>query len=235
MNTTFPLRAARLFSPWLCLALAVALALSGCADAQLAAVPAQGVDIDPSGRVASIEGGGLIVRAGQVETPYNLDRKITTFQLTIINPTDQAVEFLPKDLVLFDSTGGQHYPLTPDALMEAASSGSTVAPRTFISMGYGVGYPRYSGYWGYRWYDPWVDAPSYSGRSYEGLIARAFQIRPMTVFPGANISGLVYYPIPAKDLYSAQLTVTRFLRKPSQSDPNPPEFSYHFRFQLTKS
>lgn len=206
--------------------------LAGCSTAQLLPMSGPGVQVDPSGRVATIHGDVLVVRAGQVETPYRLDRKLTTVKLTIINPTGSPVEFMPREIVLLDQDGTQYFPLTPDALMEAAESGAS--PRTFVSYGFGYshGYP-YGHYWDAHWgYAPFTTTTI--NPSYQGLIARAFPIRPVTIHPESNITGNIYYPIAAKYMTHARLNVTRFLESPVPDNPNPPQEAYEFEFNIVE-
>ncbi|MBZ0258720.1 hypothetical protein K8I31_21825 [bacterium] len=204
--------------------------LAGCSTAQLMPMSGPGVQVDPSGMVATIHGDVLVVRAGQVDTPYRLDRKLTTVKLTIINPTDAPVEFMPKEIVLFDQDGTQYYPLTPDALMEAVESGAS--PRTFISYGFG-----YSHGYGHYWDAHWVYSPFTATTikpSYQGLIARAFPIRPVTIHPESNITGNIYYPIAAKYMTHARMNLTRFLEAPAPDNPNPPQEAYEFEFNVVE-
>ncbi len=210
----------------------IVLLLSGCSTAQLMAVSGPGVSVDPSGQVATIRGDELVVRAGQVNTPYRLDRKLTTIRVTVINPTGSPIEFMPKEIILFDQDNAQYFPLTPDALVEAAESGSR--PHTFVSYGFGYsrGYP-----YGHYWNSHWHYAPFYTTTvrpSYQGLIAKALPIRPLTIHPQATISGNVYYPVAAKHMTNARLRVVRFLEPPGPEDQNTPYEAYDFDFTVVE-
>lgn len=210
-------------------AAALALSLAGCSTAQLVAQPGPGVQVDPAGTTATTRSGDLTIRAAHVEAPYSLDRRLTAVRLTLINSNPAPVEFIPKDVVLFDQYGAQHFALGPDALLEAAEA-RVRYPRSHITLGYGYSSYYHHGY--HHWYSP---MPLYSsGRSYEGLIARALPLRTLTVFPQSNVSGLVYFPIAADDMTSARLRVTRFLRPPQPDAPAPPEESVEFSFVVMK-
>lgn len=208
------------------------LLFSGCSSAQLMAISGPGVQVDPSGQVATIHGDVLIVRAGQIETPYRLDRKLTTIRVTVINPSGSPIEFMPKEIVLFDQNGTQYFPLTPDALVEAAEGGAR--PRTFVTYGFGYsrGYP-YGHYWNTHWYYAPYSTTTVQP-SYQGLIARALPIRPVTIHPDSNISGNVYYPIAAKHMTNARLRLARFLEPPTPDSPNPPQEAYDFEFNVVE-
>ncbi|MDP8243415.1 MAG: hypothetical protein P9L94_04980 [Candidatus Hinthialibacter antarcticus] len=207
--------------------------LTGCSTAQLMPISGPGVQVDPSGKVATIHGDVLTVRAGQIETPYRLDRKLTTVRMTIINPTDAPIEFMPKEIVLFDQDGTQYFPLTPDALIEAAESGAR--PRTFVTygLGYSRGYP-YGHYWNTHWYYAPFSTTTVQP-SYQGLIAKALPIRPVTIHPESNITGNVYFPIAAKYMTNARVRLTRFLESPGPDNPNPPQEAYDFEFNVIEN
>lgn len=206
------------------LAIVVCL-LGGCATTRYMAIPSQQNDVDPSGTVATLTQGQLTLRVRQVESPRGMRSSITAFELTVINPTETVIEFIPKEFVLFTETGNQFFPLNPDALLEAANASTS---RSSVYMGYGYGSHYSRGYVGYNYgFGPPLH---YHRPRYEGVIARAFPLHPVPVYPGASVSGRLYFPFAAKDVDSPRLQIVRYIQAPSPDMPPPQEAIYPFSF-----
>ncbi len=207
---------------------------ASCASIQMAAVPEPGVTVSPDGSMASASKEGMAISVAKAETPHNLDKRLTTFNVTIINQTDQNYEFIPKEFVLFDQMNRQFLALGPDALVEAAVTGSGTVTHAHWGVGYHYYHPGffYHGYYSPFWYDPW---PVYSySRPYRALLAKALPIRPISVYPHSTVSGYVYFGISAEYLERVTLKITRFAERPTPENPSPREIPNEFRFNVFK-
>ncbi|RJP18291.1 MAG: hypothetical protein C4527_29270 [Candidatus Omnitrophota bacterium] len=194
------------------------------------AIPQPGMNVTPNGSMATISQGGLAVSVAQAKTPYDLDRRLTAFDVTLINQTDQDLEFIPKDVVLFDQVNRQFFALGPNAIYEAA-----VAGRDYVGhVGLGFGYHHFHRGYGFGYYAPvWIDPwPVYSSRPYQALIAKALPIRPIVIYPRSMVSGSVYFGIAGKGLQSVHLSISRFTSRPTPENPHPPELTYLFPFNV---
>lgn len=214
----------------LLLFLSVLLA-SGCATTRFTGVATPDVSVDPSGIWVSQIQGTLMLKVRQTNAPRGLSRSITAFELTVINPTDTEVEFIPKEFVLFNEYGNQFFPLNPDALLEAASATTS---RSSVYLGYGVGSHSSAGYLGYR-YGFGVPYYAHPRRTYQGVLAKAFPLHPVVVYPNSNLSGVLYFPVGAREFDEPRLQIVRFIQHPREDMPPPQQALYSFSFRAKSS
>jgi len=189
---------------------------SGCQSFQFAALPTNGVTVMPNGRMGSLSLEGLAISAYSTKTPYDLGDKITTFHTTLINQTDQPIEFIPKQYLLFDQNNRQYLALTKPDLSEAAGMGG----RPHGSMAWGIGggtFRSRSFYHAHYYANPYWDYdPWRYRRAYQGLLAKALPIHPITIYPHAMIDGNVYFAVSPKYLRHIRLNIVRFSNRPSR-------------------
>lgn len=199
---------------------------SACATPRFMPLSTPESRISPNGEILTVEKAGLIVNARHIETPYSL-RRITTFEITLVNPNDREVDFYPKEFLLWDQNNRQYSALRSEALTEAALAGVSYAPAFQWGFGYGYYHHYHDPWrWGFYGYDP------YPYRSYEGLIAKALPMKPIAIFPRATVTGNVYFPVSAGRLRSVQLAILRFDGPPREIQNLPPEISYIFEFAV---
>lgn len=207
----------------------LAVSLTGCATPRLVAVPDGSARVSPGGRFATLEREGLAIQTVHADTPYRLDRNITTIEATLINRTDAPIDFYPRPYTLFDQNGRQHTALGPGALAEAAATGVWGGYSSVYAVGPGFHHPHWG--YSYHFYDPYPFYRGYWSRPpYEALIASALPYRPITVYPQASVTGNLYFAVPPKELESAKLVVARFAEAPRKDAPPPREIVYEFHF-----
>ncbi len=207
---------------------------SACATPQFMVQPSEGVTIMPDGKMATLSHEGLAISVYRIPTPYDLNDKITTFRVSLINQTDNPIEFIPKQYLLFDQNNRQFLALTKSDLTEVAETRG--GPHGSMSWGFGFGTFRshsiysmhyYSNpYWGY---DPWV-----ARRSYQGLLAKALPIFPITVFPRAIVEGNLYFAVDPGWLRNVRLQITRLSTRPD-SEQRSIEIPYIIQFTVIQS
>ena len=98
----------------------IPLVLLCCSSPQFIGMPTQDASIIPGGTMVVVSKEGLAISACKVPTPYGQGNRILAFSVELINQTDQPIEFLPKDIFLFDQLNRQFPPLPPEALIEAS-------------------------------------------------------------------------------------------------------------------
>lgn len=207
-------------------ALLLIMIIAACATPQFVANPTQEAKPIPNTNKLSIQKGNIIINAGPVNTPAGLGQKITTIEVTLVNPTSQEVHFFPKDFLLFNQQDRQFYPLHREALTEAALS------RAYRPGPYHLGYGFYDGpfyHHYYRWGPGWY-SPSYGGRSYQGLIAKALPLEPITIYPNSTVSGYLYYPVSPTSLDYFRVVISRFTERPTGPEDLKPSVRYEFSF-----
>lgn len=204
--------------------------MQGCATTKMAAIPGGDATVTPNGTFSIVEKEGVTISAAYTKTPYSINA-ITTFYVEVYNNTDQAIEFLPKPYLLFDETGAQYMAMGPNALAEASMAGSY--RNGYYSMGFGYGHPFGWGHSHSLFYSyPGYYDPPFSGRTYQGMIAKALPVYPMTVHPRAKVFGNVYFPVRPKRLEKADLVITRMTSMPINNQPAPREVEYRFAFDV---
>lgn len=206
--------------------------LSGCASSQFMAKPGNGVTIMPDGKMATIGQNGLAISATKINTPYGLSDRIVTFQVTLINQTDQPIEFIPKQYLLFDQNNRQFLALTKPDLSEAAGNSP---PRGSVSWGFGMGTFHSHSMWGMHYYSSpyWFNDPWFPRQSYQGLLAKALPIQPVTVFPHAMLDGNIYFAVPPSTLTAARLQIVRYSQIP-EKDSATEEIPYCFDYSVVR-
>lgn len=210
----------------------LSFALMSCASPQFLAEPSDGVFVAPNRLMASSAKDGIAISAQQIETPYGLYNRITTFHITIINQTDNPIEFIPREYVLFDQLQRQYFALSKLDLTEAAAAGM-YAGRIHWGVGYGFHHYHYP----YRHYSFYAYNPFFYSYpepypvSYRGLISNALPINPFKIFARATYEGNLYFPVPPKSLQQARVRITRLKERPRQSEP-PVEIPYTFVFSV---
>lgn len=207
--------------------------MSGCATPQFIAQSSNGVVVTPDGKMATMSLRGLAVNAVKIDTPYGLSDRIITFRISLINQTDQSIDFIPKQYLLFDQINRQYLALTKPDLTEAAERDGS--PHGAMSWGFGMGTFHSRSMFGMHYYSApfWYDDPFYPRRSYQGLLAKALPIHPITVFPRAIVDGNVYFAVPPSSVQSARLQITRLSRIPSDNTPAE-EIAYQFEFTVLR-
>ncbi len=215
------------------LLIGVSILFSGCTTIEMTAVPKPGVSVSPSGEMASVSKEGLAISVSEAETSSKLKRVLTPFNVVLINQTDHEMEFIPKDILLFDQNNRQFFALKKDALIEAAVSGSEYIGHMSWGVSYHHYYPGYGFYGHYYpwWHDPW---PVVYTRPYRAILAQALPIRPITLKPHSTVSGNIYFGVSKKFLQSVRLELTRFAQMPTPSDSNPREIMYTFHFNVIR-
>lgn len=204
--------------------------MQGCATTKMMAIPTDETTVTPDSTFGIVSKDGISVSAAFTKTPYSIS-SITTFYVEVYNNTDQAVEFLPKPYVLFDETGAQYLAMGPNALAEASMAGSY--RNGYYSFGMGYGHPFGWGHSHSLFYSyPGYYDPPFSGRTYQGMIAKALPVYPMTVHPRAKVSGNVYFPVRPKRLEKVDLVITRMLSMPINNQPAPREAEYRIAFDV---
>jgi len=214
--------------------LAAGLILSGCTTAKFVAVPTEGATVTPGGMYSLVEKEGVAISVTRIKTPYSI-RRITTFHVEIYNQTGYPVEFFPKSYLLFDQRGTQIQAMGPDALAEAAFSGSSYFGSR-IGIGYGH-YGHYRGgysYYSYRHHFPHHYTYYSYGRSYGGMIGRMLPFRPITIHPKSKVGGNIYFAVKPSDLSQAKLFISRFNEPPLKDQPLPHSLMYEFLFDVVK-
>lgn len=206
--------------------------LGGCASSQFMAQPGDGVTIMPDGKMASIAQNGLAITATKTGTPYGLNDRIVAFQVTLINQTDAPIEFIPKQYLLFDQNNRQYLALTKPDLSEAAGNG---APRDSAFWGFGMGTFHSHSMIGMHYYSSpyWFNDPWFPRQSYQGLLAKALPIHPVTVFPHAMMDGNIYFSVPPSALTAARLQIVRLSRIPEKDSPAE-EIPYCFDYSVIR-
>lgn len=225
MNTTITYQ-----NIFIALFLSVGLLLTGCATTKMTARPSEGATTTPNGTFSIVGQEGVVISAAYTTTPYKI-KGITTFFVEVFNNTANTIEFLPKPYLLFDQSGSQYLAMGPNAISEAASSGSY--RNGYYSFGFGYGpygtFHSHSLMYGYPgYYEPYY----FTGRKYQGMIAKALPVRPITIHPHAKISGNVYFAVNPKSLQTAELVITRMAQMPHTNEPPPRDIEYRFPFDV---
>jgi len=222
----------RTFAHFVFITLAMGLFFA-CASPQFYARPGEGVTIMPDGKTASIIQEGLALHAAKINTPYGLGSKIVTFRVTLVNPTDTPIEFIPKQYYLFDQNNRQYLALTKPDLSEAADLGGR--PGGSISWGFGMGTFHSRSMYALHYYSNpyWYNDPWGPRRSYQGLLGKALPIHPVTVFPHAQLEGNVYFAVPPSTFWTARLQIVRFAEIPEPEKPVR-EITYCLDFTVEK-
>ena len=212
---------------------AILLLGSACATPRLLAVSTPGVTTSPGGQFAYMEKEGLAIHVTHADTPYRLNRRITTFHLQLVNTTNYPIDFVPQPFLLFDQADHQYFALGPDALAEAVATGS--AYRSSYSFGMGFGSWRggsFSQYhFAYGGPFPYYEPPAY-GWPYQSLVGAALPFHPITVYPGATVEGNVYFGIGAKYINTARLRLIRLDHLPTPASGAAREIVYEFSFNV---
>jgi hypothetical protein len=208
------------------------LLCSGCATRKFHAIQTPDANVTPDQSLVMIAREGLAISVAKTRTPYGHESRIVSFEVTLINQTDEPLEFIPKDAFLFDQKNRQVPALSKEALMEA----STRREKRWSGAigwgwGYGPGYRR-SMVHGSWWHSfgspsPW-DAP----RRYEGMVGKAMPFTPVTIFPQARLSGHLYFEARVKELTAVQLRITRLKEMPQPNQTAPREIVYTYQFAV---
>lgn len=208
---------------------AIGLFLQGCATTTMIARPLEDSTTTPNGTFAIAAKEGFTLSVAHIKTPYSM-KSVTTFFVEVHNNTSSTVEFIPKPYLLFNQSGSQYMAMGPNALAEASASGSY--RRGYYSMGFGHGpygsFHSQSLFYSY----PGYYVPHYSGRSYQGMIAKALPVHPMTIHPHAKVSGNVYFAVNPKYLDSVELLITRMAQMPRSNEPPPRDIEHRFAFDV---
>ena len=209
------------------------LMLSGCQSAQFAARPTNGATVMPDGRMAVLSIEGLAISAYKTDTPYGLGNKITTFHTTLINQTDKPIEFIPKQYFLFDQSNRQYMALTKPDLSEAAAMGR--GPHGSVAWGIGGGTFHSRSFYHVHYYSNpyWDYDPWRYRRAYQGLLAKALPIHPITIYPHAMFEGNIYFAVPTKFLRNVHLNIVRFANRPDRETPTR-TIPYSIEFDVIK-
>lgn len=216
-----------------CALMLILASLSGCAYTQLTALPKGGTEVDPSGEVSSVQQAGLILRAQQTDPPRSARNELTAFAITIINPNEEPMPFIAKEILLIDQYNRQYYALGPEALLETADQGSNYRYSVGLANVWGHSTFATRGYFGYHYGYPWYDPFYYHHHRhdhYQGILAKALPREPIEVQPNATVTGNVYFPVPASEIGISQLRLTRFLSRPKPEAPQPQEITATFYF-----
>ncbi len=213
--------------------LSTLIIFSGCQTAQFMAQPANGVTVMPDGRMASLSLEGLAISVYNTKTPYGLGDDITTFHTTLINQTDQPIEFIPRQYLLFDQNNRQHLALTKPDLSEAA--GMRARPHGSMAWGFGGGAFHSRSFYHVHYYaNPYWNYDPWRYRSaYQGLLANALPIHPITIYPHAMIDGNIYFAVSPKSLRNVRLNIVRFSSRPSR-DTTTRTIPYSIEFEIIK-
>ncbi len=204
---------------------------SGCQSAQFMAQPTNGATVMPDGRMALLSIEGLAISAYKTKTPYGLGDKITTFHTTLINQTDHPIEFIPKQYLLFDQNNRQYLALTKPDLSEAA--GMRSRPHGSVAWGFGGGtFHSRSFYHAHYYANPYWDYGRYR-QAYQGLLAKALPIHPITIYPHAMTGGNIYFAVSPKSLRNVRLNIVRFSSRPSR-ETTPRTIPYSIEFDVIK-
>ncbi|MFB3787586.1 MAG: hypothetical protein ACE15F_14590 [bacterium] len=209
-----------LFFAWL------ALLTAACASPRFVAQPSPGANIVADSTMSSVSQAGLAISVRQDATPIALGNRITTFRITLINQTDQPLEFIPKEWVLLTGEGRQFPALSQQAVAEAAAHGSYRGS----SAGWSVGYGSYDS----SNANAAFFQSSYPGggrRASPGVLAQSLPLQPMTILPHATAEGLVYFAVAPRTLQSTRLRITRLSPGPNGTSV---EIPYDFVFAVVK-
>lgn len=216
----------RILPQWILILLSIQI-LSSCATTRFAPRPSSEAALGPAG-ILTVYKEGMIVNAVATSTPYNLGNRITTFQVTLVNPNEYNIDFYPKEYILWDQHGRQHFALGRDAMSEAAYAGSASSMHFGLGVGYGYYHPFHHPWnYGFYGYDPY-----YPRRYYQGLIANALPMKPITIYPHSTVTGNVYFAVPPRRLHQVSLVINRFTAPPNDPVILPGVISYMFDFNV---
>ncbi|MGC9326399.1 MAG: hypothetical protein ACP5I1_02080 [Candidatus Hinthialibacter sp.] len=212
----------------------ISVLLTSCASPQFMAQPNHGATVLPNGKTASLTLEGLAINATQINSPSGLSSKITTFHVALINQTDQPIEFIPHQYLLFDQNNRQYLALTKPDLTEAAARASRT-PYGAASWGFGMGsFHRRSIYSLHYYSNPfWVHDPWFDRRTYQGILAKSLPIHPFIIHPHAIVEGDIYFAVQASSLGKARLQIIRLSHIPQKDSPAR-EIPYLFDFNVVK-
>ena len=177
---------------------------------------------------------GLAISACKVPTPYGQGNRILAFSVELINQTDQPIEFLPKDIFLFDQLNRQFPPLPPEALIEASVTDSNTM-HGYVGFGWG------GGGWRDRYYGSFMTPISPFGPSpydwnarpeYQGIVSSALQLKPSTIYAHARVRGNIYFAASIRSVDMVDIKISRFVETPKQNMPEPRSLEYEFKFEV---
>jgi len=146
---------------------------------------------------------------------YSVSRYLTAFYIEITNNSKTAIEFDPKDLLIVDQYNNQYNMLRPESVANIINENTRPLIYPRISIGIGTGYyGDHFGFWGNHHFWPYMDYPYfYDDYYYQDYYYQREKLEfvfsstliPGSVYPGATLSGFVYFNKQPKDVKNIKL------------------------------
>jgi len=145
----------------------------------------------------------ITARRGELKRPAGtIEDYIFPVHLTIRNNTGVKIAFLPQDFVLLDQGGMQYPAIDPRQLIGMVSKQYPPRFNMFPYFGFMYGYDPYAHVAGYG-----ALSTPYSTDYWEEIFLKA--LPDGDIFPGAAVSGLVYFRTMEQDLKEISVVVTK--------------------------
>ena len=145
----------------------------------------------------------IVARRGELKRPAGtIEDYIFPVHMTIRNHSGGKIAFLPQDFVLLDQGGMQYPAIDPRQLIGIVSKQYPSRFNVFPYFGFMYGYDPYAHAAGYG-----ALAPAYSSEYWEEIFLKA--LPDGEIFPGAAVSGLVYFRTMEQELKEITVVVTK--------------------------